>query len=347
MTGSEFYRVEPSARSSWRLAVLMGANSRTYKFALGRALLDLARQGHAEVPLRDLAVPYAMSLVEHAAQAPQASERTPVGTADFLAVVAAESAESRRLGTPTDRLLDAAVRSLPAMVLRKFHNLRGIPELPHRFYEVTGSGGSAGGSGGPGRRIVRLTDDLHRVARSEQAVGLRAELGARWSIVENSFATGIGRSLIADGFTVDRATSALTDTQRRRSVAGVTEAVIGFQHGRCLTCGDDITPECRTVVDHVFPYALMKRYGSVSGWPGPDLDQLWNLAPAHEACNSVKSDRLPTDDELRRLARRNTAIMESPVPLKRTLQLTLEPPGNGRRPGGWPEFLREVSGLVS
>ncbi len=37
----EFYRSEPTAQSSWRLAVLMGANSRTYKFALGSALLQL------------------------------------------------------------------------------------------------------------------------------------------------------------------------------------------------------------------------------------------------------------------------------------------------------------------
>lgn len=39
----DFYRSDPSPRASWRLAVLMGGNSRTYKFALAASLLELAR----------------------------------------------------------------------------------------------------------------------------------------------------------------------------------------------------------------------------------------------------------------------------------------------------------------
>ncbi|MFH9648989.1 hypothetical protein ACH4MU_29665 [Streptomyces albidoflavus] len=58
----EFYEAEPSPRTSWRLAVLMGANSRTYKFALASALLEFAAEGRAEVTVDELAVPYAMSL---------------------------------------------------------------------------------------------------------------------------------------------------------------------------------------------------------------------------------------------------------------------------------------------
>ncbi|MGV9853374.1 hypothetical protein ACWDWU_32120 [Streptomyces sp. NPDC003442] len=68
----DFYRSEPNARTSWRLAVLMGANSRTYKFAFGAALLEYAAQDRAEVTLDELAVPYAMGLVAHLTEAPQA-----------------------------------------------------------------------------------------------------------------------------------------------------------------------------------------------------------------------------------------------------------------------------------
>jgi len=57
----------------------------------------------------------------------------------------------------------------------------------------------------------------------------------------------------------------------------------------------------------------MQRFGGVSGGDGPDLDVIWNLAPAHQACNSAKSDRLPTPEELHRLAQHNEAIMHSPT----------------------------------
>lgn len=337
MTAETFYATEPSARASWRWAVLMGANSRTYKFALADALLDHARRGHTEVPLRDLAVPYAMGLVRHLAQAPQAPEGTSTGASDFLAVAAREREESLRLGRPTDRLLEAAVGSMPGMVMQKFHNVRGGTQVPHRFYELAGSARE---------RIVRLTTDLRKVAASEQADGLRAELGARWNIVECSFAAGIGRALVEEGVAVDWATLKLTDTRRRRPVTGVADALIGFQHGRCLLCDDALALTDAVDVDHMFPYALMRRYAAVGGWRGPDLDALWNLSPAHTTCNRAKSDRLPHPDELRRLALRNDAIMRSPHPLRRTLQLALKQLPRripGSPPGDlWPNFLREV-----
>ncbi|MEV5882766.1 HNH endonuclease [Streptomyces sp. NPDC052020] len=329
----EFYRVEPSARTSWRLAVLMGANTRTYKFALGSALLEYAGQDRTEVPLDELAVPYAMGLVTHLAEAPQAPSGPPLGESDFLSVARREAEESARLGHPTERLLRAAVRSMPAMVMRKFHNLGGGTEVAHRFYALGGT---------PRKRIVLLTPDLRRVARSEQAAGLRAELGARWSIVESSFAAGVGRSLISEGVAVDWATLKLTDKLRRRSVTGVADALIGFQHGRCLICTAPIAADDQTAVDHVFPHSLMRRFGAVSGWRGPDLDVIWNLAPAHETCNGAKSDRLPTPGELRRLAQRNEAIMQSPHPLRKTLQLTLRSAGFSGGPGQWPFLLRRV-----
>ncbi|MEV0373217.1 HNH endonuclease [Streptomyces sp. NPDC050636] len=338
MTADAFFSAEPSARASWRLAILMGANSRTYKFALGDALLEHAAHGHPEILLSELAAPYAMSLVAHVAQAPQAPEGTSIGESDFLAVATAESEETQRLSRPTDRLLEAAIKSMPAMVMQKFHNLRGGSEVPHRFYELAGS---------PRQRVVRLTPDLLQVARSEQAAGLRAELVARWSIVECSFAAGIGRALIEEGVGVDWASLKLTDKRRRRPVTGVADALIGFQHGRCLICDTVLDLADAVAVDHVFPYSLMQRYASVGGWRGPDLDVLWNLAPAHEACNSTKSDRLPRAGELERLARRNIAIMGSPHPLRKTLELALGQAPRHRHGDPWPDFLREVQKCCS
>ncbi|MGW9326445.1 HNH endonuclease [Streptomyces koyangensis] len=248
----------------------MGANSRTYKFALASALLEFAAQSRAEVTLDELAVPYAMSLVARQQGAPQAPSGSLMGDKDFLTVARQEAAESTRAGLPTERLLDAARRSMPTMVMRRFHNL-GASEVPHLFYELVGP---------PRRMTVRLTPHLHAIAGSEQAAGLRNELNARWDIVESSFAAGIGRSLVDHGVAVDRATLRLTDKHRRRPVTGVADALAGFQYGRCLICRTPLTGTDRIAVDHVFPYSLMRRFGTVSGWHGPDLDVIWNLAPA-------------------------------------------------------------------
>ncbi|WP_260678379.1 HNH endonuclease [Streptomyces albidoflavus] len=310
----------------------MGANSRTYKFALASALLEFAAEGRAEVTVDELAVPYAMSLVARQQGAPQAPSGSLAGDKDFLAVARQEAAESLRSGLPTERLLDATRRSMPTMVMRRFHNL-GASEVAHRFYESVGP---------PRRGTVRLTPHLHRIAGSEQTAGLRGELNARWDIVESSFAAGIGRSLVDHGVAVDWATLRLTDKHRRRPVTGVADALAGFQHGRCLICRSPLTDADRIAVDHVFPYSLMRRFGTVSGWHGPDLDVIWNLAPAHEHCNGAKSARLPTSGELWRLARRNEAILLSPHPLKKTLQLALKGAGYHGRSGEWPDFLRQV-----
>lgn len=322
----DFFEYEPSARTSWRLAILMGANDRTYKFALGSALLAAAADGRADLPLRELAVPYAMSLVHHIGQAPQARPGSVTGHTDYLAVAGQEAAESLRLGFPTEKLLAATMKSMPEMVMQKFHNLRGAGQVPHRFYEVTGI---------PKERIVRLSPDLRTVAVSEQAASLRGELDARWSIVETSFAAGIGRSLVEEGVSVDLTTMRITDKRRRRPVTGVTEATIGFQHGRCLICHDPVVPGSDAIaVDHVFPFSLMDRLSLTV-----DLDAVWNMAPAHAACNLAKSDRLPESHELSRLVRRNEAIMNSPHPLRRTLELALGPYA---RRGRWPGFVRHV-----
>jgi hypothetical protein len=180
-----------------------------------------------------------------------------------------------------------------------------------------------------------------KVADSEDLARLTGELDARWRIVEISLSAGIGPSLMSDGLVVDPETTMLTDKRRRRSVAGVTNAVIGFQHGRCLICNEVITPVDLVAIDHVFPYSLMAR-GFTANWGGLDLDAVWNLAPAHAVCNSQKSSRMPGQAEAQRLAARNMAMMNSPHPLRRTLELTLKAHKYPGRPDDWITFLQTL-----
>jgi len=60
-----FQDAAPTPAGDWRHIVRFGRNVASYKFALGRALLNLAAQQQTFVRLEDLSVPYAASICEH------------------------------------------------------------------------------------------------------------------------------------------------------------------------------------------------------------------------------------------------------------------------------------------
>jgi hypothetical protein len=66
-----FLDVQPTTENQWRALVLFGRNVATYKFALGRALLQLKQQGADLISLEDLATPYAEAICEHLKLAPK------------------------------------------------------------------------------------------------------------------------------------------------------------------------------------------------------------------------------------------------------------------------------------
>jgi hypothetical protein len=55
----------PDPEGDWRHIVRFGRNAASYKFALGRALLNLAAQQQTFVRLEDLSVPFAAGICEH------------------------------------------------------------------------------------------------------------------------------------------------------------------------------------------------------------------------------------------------------------------------------------------
>lgn len=327
----EFYSHHPTATTAWRLAILMGANTRTYKFALATSLLERSKEGRSAVTLRELAESYSRVIAEHADESPQARSGD-LAPKDFLTVVREEAAETFRTGWPTETLVDAAVQSMPGMVMQKFHNLRGGVETPHRFYSVRGTGPKI---------VVEFTPALKAIAESEDLNSLTMELDARWRIVETSFQTGVGKSLISEGMGTDLGSGTLVDKRRRRPVAGLGPAVMGFQHARCLTCNESITASDSVAIDHVFPFSLMHQGVRLVG-PELDLDTVWNLAPAHATCNARKSNRPPSREEVHRLGQRNEAIMLSPHPLRRTLEISLLRNGFSATPGAWYRFLTSI-----
>ncbi len=62
---TSFIETELTDETLWRAIILFGRNVASYKFALGKALLELAEEEKTFVTLEELAGPYSKHLVEH------------------------------------------------------------------------------------------------------------------------------------------------------------------------------------------------------------------------------------------------------------------------------------------
>lgn len=64
----------------------------------------------------------------------------------------------------------------------------------------------------------------------------------------------------------------------------------------CFDCGEPIE-EGQVSIDHVIPWSYIYS------------DDLWNLVYVHKSCNSSKSNKIPTEDEIKSLEERNATLV--------------------------------------
>jgi hypothetical protein len=62
---SSFTEVLPTIENYWRAIILFGRNVASYKFALGKSLLELSQEGQTQISLEELAEPFSRHLCEH------------------------------------------------------------------------------------------------------------------------------------------------------------------------------------------------------------------------------------------------------------------------------------------
>jgi hypothetical protein len=62
---AEFIERVPSLESNWRSVIQFGKNVASYKFALGKSLLELADAPDTFISLERLAEPFSRNLIEH------------------------------------------------------------------------------------------------------------------------------------------------------------------------------------------------------------------------------------------------------------------------------------------
>jgi hypothetical protein len=62
---TDFLAQAPTLDANWRAVVLFGRNVASYKFAMAKTLLELAKRADDRVPLDELAAPFARHLCDH------------------------------------------------------------------------------------------------------------------------------------------------------------------------------------------------------------------------------------------------------------------------------------------
>ena len=295
---THFLDTLPTTENRWRALILLGRNTASYKFALGKALLDLKATPGDLLRLDELALPFALNLCEHLKTAPKQG-------ATNINKALREGCESFNRGElEPDALREITARHGFGDVIDAFHVLSGR-SLEWRFFideRKTAKG-------------IRLTDEFRKLGELPTAGDLSAEIEARWRVVETGWELGVNSGLVE--FEAETGGLSIRSSDRRIALSSCRHTLNGYQKGRCFYCFGPISingGDGLADVDHFFPWALRREMSNVDG--------IWNLVLACTHCNrgvAGKFDLIPSLHLLHRLHRRNEFYIDSKHRLAATL----------------------------
>ena len=296
----KFYEADPTLENYWRGVILFGRNVASYKFALAHALYEVDKSASDLVTLEDLAVPFSRHLCQHLLHAPK--QITSRGSQYLEACVQFINGEITQ-----DKLTETTVRLGFNNVIDAFHNVNA-GEIEKRFFldeRKTHKG-------------IRLTDNFYLLGERQQYHNLAFETTARWNLVEQAWAMGVSRNLVAVEFDEDNQLLFSRVNARRVDITSCRDSLNGYQKGRCFYCFKPIslTPGHDELadVDHFIPWAARDEVNNING--------VWNLVLACKCCNrgvAGKLSRLQSRELLQRLHARNEYFIQSKLPLHETI----------------------------
>jgi hypothetical protein len=301
---TEFHLIEPTLENYYRGIILFGANVASYKFALGKSLIELASNEDDLIPIEELADHFSAHVAEHVAHTPKQSTRN--GSVRYF-----DLCEDYSQGKTTkDELVDYTVKNAFNDVIDRFHIING-QEVDKRFYvdeRKTNKG-------------IRLTNEMRQLVLDHSGADLMPEIESRWRLVETAWGLRLSRNLVAVGHDADTEHLVITQNNRRKNVTSSRNALNGYQRGKCFFCYDHISIRHNhpsvAHVDHFFPH-ILKSEGF-----GELINGVWNLVLSCPTCNGSgeKGAKVPSLTLLQRLSRRNEYLIESNHPLKETVIL--------------------------
>ena len=301
---ARFFETKPKKETLWRSIILFGRNVASYKFALGKALIDLADKEKTFVKLEDLAEPYAKYLIEHIRMN---DKQGTFQSSKFLN--ACRDYERNKISK--NDLISKTVSLGFNNVIDAFHVV-GRGEIPNRFFIDEREK----------RNGITITDDLLALKESVQFINLPFEVEARWRLVETAWSLNISPSLLEVRYDEDRdLLFTESDIIRRIDITSSRDSLNGYQKGKCFYCKrpiviDSSDPDQMADVDHFFPHILFNTISNIN------LNGIWNLVLSCRECNRGEKGKftsVPVIGFLERLFDRNEYFIQSHHPLRETL----------------------------
>jgi 5-methylcytosine-specific restriction endonuclease McrA len=301
---SQFLETQPKLETIWRAIILFGRNVATYKFALGKSLLDLASEDKTFISMEELAVPFSKYITEHL----KTNDKQGISSSSkFL--------EQCRLYNNNqcskDELLSQTVSLGFNNVIDAFHVV-GRTEVPKRFFIDERKD----------RDGINITDELLQLKEKLQFNNLPYEVEARWRLVETAWSLNINPQMLEVRYDENnRVLYTHCDDCNRINITSCRDSLNGYQKGKCFYCFreiivDDSDPDRLAEVDHFFPHMLKSSLSDVN------IDGIWNLVLACQNCNrgvGGKFVSVPQLKLLQRLYTRNEYLINSHHPLRETL----------------------------
>lgn len=304
LSAMPFVDVNPTREDYWRSVILFGRNVASYKFALAKALLEIAGSERTFISLEELAAPFARHLAEHLRQA---DKQATSASSRFLASV--------RQFNKGEIAQDALIKKTSSLgfqnVIDAFHVVNREP-IPVRFFVDERKQRSG----------IVITDELLSLKESVQFANLSPEAEGRWRLVETAWELGLNPALLSVSYDDRSALFFVRNELRERiDVTSSRDALNGYQKGKCFYCFRDISIQPKSAnladVDHFIPHAILTRSDADN-----NLNGIWNLVLACRECNrgeNGKSARVPSLKYLERLHNRNRFLIDSHHPLRETL----------------------------
>lgn len=298
-----FQENDLTLETQWRAIILFGKNSATYKFAFGKALLQLTSKEATTITLKDLSPIYVDSILQHLKQN---NKQGNSSSSSFLN--ACRKFNEREISY--DNLLAITEKQGFENVVDAFQNVNG-DIIPNKFYDKDYKGKS--------KNIV-LTDDLLKLKESIQFTNFDKEVEARWNLVETAWNIDINPNLLEVKIDDELQTLFLeTDLMRRKNITTARASLIGYQKGKCFYSLQNISINSGDnnicAVDHFFPHIHKLKLDNI----GANVNGVWNLVLADKYVNLDKSAKIPELKYLERLYNRNEYYIASKHPLCETI----------------------------
>jgi len=301
---SEFIENEPLKETLWRSIILFGRNAATYKFALGKSLLEFANKEKTFVTLNELAEPYSKHISNHLILN---DKQAIFSKGRFLDTCRLYNNGSLN----KDELINITVRFGFRKVIDAFHMVNQA-NIPKRFFIDERRE----------RNGINITDELLSLKEQAQFKNLFYEVEARWRLVETAWSLNINPNLLEIRYDDENNMLFTENKDRKRiNITSSRDSLNGYQKGKCFYCFKDIYldnmhGESNADIDHFFPHSLFTNIKNI------DFNGVWNLVLSCRECNrgeNGKFARIPEKYLLERLFNRNEYLIVSHHPLRETI----------------------------